>query len=450
MAELYIFGEHQHAFEAWSHSDIKGSVLLHFDAHHDCSGCDGNFLAAAPPLDKLGPANFIAPAVLLGMISEVVWVLPSWAENDEKLRDQYWKGSGGDELGRSLYGPEKDITLYVVQLENEVACGPLPYAGPGKRLSMEVPFRVRKVYSKELPDGLSGCAMDFDADYFDCTGFDTFGVRIKERGLGEIQEEIKALCGLLRSKGISSELITIAMSPDYAYSDKSAPIIRALKNGLTEAGIIRRPYIEKALGREYDAATVLLAKSLLQKASSDLKGDPRAGGCSAAAAKKYLGSVSEFEMMALGDAAHRIELNSAIVRRAVRSKRGDYDLFVKEAARLGDNELSGALGAFLVFYLDPAASFDEIRASFGELERSLGRIIMSPGSLFLSAEEIDRTGKDLAGANKSILDTVRDMTGPADLLPEFSERLNKLPSLSKEEKDKLFKELLDRAKEVNS
>jgi hypothetical protein len=255
---LKLFSEHHWAFKYWLESGLRNATLLHFDTHADMSGIIGkvpvNELRKEKDTNKrmqitnefcdttLDVASFIGPAVLMGLIKEIYWVLPEWARPGTDHAGFYWDPDNStarkpmgyqerikleliknreEKLGlflgmeetaqRVLYGQEKEFTFYAAQTEEYLHFLPLPLA----KAKGQVAVKVHKIYADELPKVKKNVVLDIDLDYFSCTGFDTFSAPLPAFSIDEIKRSVTKLAQQLSQANIKPELITVATSPNY-------------------------------------------------------------------------------------------------------------------------------------------------------------------------------------------------------------------------------------------
>lgn len=132
MTPLYLFAEHNEAFYYYHKAKFEGYMrrpmdLFHIDAHNDMGFPrvfkKSIYYSAQDPKDKyleyfedfakreLSISNFILPAVLSGLISNVYFIYPSWRRMKPGRRKMNIASCFGE--GRILkrqMGPEKSLT----------------------------------------------------------------------------------------------------------------------------------------------------------------------------------------------------------------------------------------------------------------------------------------------------------------------------------------------------
>ena len=325
-----VFSEHQWAFYYWLTSGLKDATLIHCDTHADLNGLYGEvpseLLGENPELVRqfteksLAITNFIAPAVWLGIVKEIYWVLPEWAARGSKYEKYYWGFSAAEKVPQSygeslnleaikeneeritafrefekqaqlvLARESADFKYFAAQLEGYLHFMPFGVAnsppfrgemsrsdrgGPNCGESAPKEILVHKVYLGELPPNLTNTILDIDLDYFSCTGFDTFSVGLPQFTVPELASSVHNFARQL--KGDSSfvpKLITIATSPNYTPLEHLQILPKLLEKEFGLQGLVLE--VEEA-HITYNLEVQVLVKNLRLKVEHLLKGDPRRG-----------------------------------------------------------------------------------------------------------------------------------------------------------------------------
>jgi tetratricopeptide (TPR) repeat protein len=76
--QVFVMEDHDQALRVWRAAGVKGKVLVHVDAHHDCWWAERDA--------DICIANFIAPALRDGLLGELFWVIPdaSWESRSSR------------------------------------------------------------------------------------------------------------------------------------------------------------------------------------------------------------------------------------------------------------------------------------------------------------------------------------------------------------------------------
>lgn len=296
-----FFGDHTSAYYYWHLSkrerELKdGAVLVHIDTHNDMSSWfqeETNLETLAivplpPPAssglnkfkeytnDKLGISDFIAAALVDGLVSEIYWVLPDWAQPNSRPGEFYW---GQNPLVAKIIvaSPSRDFTLYAcaVKISDEV-CG---YLTPQKtECEGEIKtIPVHKIYKEELPDFKAekrSVIVDIDLDWFNNTGWKCDYPLRHETTLTEALTNADGLVNSLLEKHILLSSLTIATSPDYTFTELADDLLERLVEGLLHGYAAAYPEVLKGMP-SYSLNTVILARSLFNFVYDNMRKDPR-------------------------------------------------------------------------------------------------------------------------------------------------------------------------------
>jgi tetratricopeptide (TPR) repeat protein len=76
--QVFIFENHDEAFERWRQAGVRDRVLLHIDAHHDATSLASR---ASTTIN-----DYVRAAVEAGFVREAIWVVPepSWTRGSER------------------------------------------------------------------------------------------------------------------------------------------------------------------------------------------------------------------------------------------------------------------------------------------------------------------------------------------------------------------------------
>ncbi|MFA6384998.1 MAG: UPF0489 family protein, partial [Candidatus Omnitrophota bacterium] len=242
-----FMNEHGYAYNFWEIARIggrisDGAILIHVDSHDDLRVPETMFSRPQTIADTLsvhyGIEEFIAPAVSLGLVSEIWMVMPGFTKVSDSLRETVFNG-----------------------------------------------VQVRHVYPDELPDFSSetrDIILDIDEDYFFLNQretadwpssalmmFDGLPRRISFGGAGmhvakellqeELQNTIDVFVLTLKEKNIVPAVVTIAASAgDYTPAAYAPFITAGLKTSLTAQGIIEAvaPYDKAVPLAQFESALI--------------------------------------------------------------------------------------------------------------------------------------------------------------------------------------------------
>ena len=143
---------HDGALHAWRKQGIRDAVLVHVDAHHDADSDDWDFVTIA---------NFVWWAVVEGIVSHVIWVVP----------DPSWEGaSGRAELEKTLAclarqgspaSPDAAVEIHDGLMRSVVAGKPFTAC----RLDA-LPAAMRATMAAGAGRASGPVLLDVDVDYF--------------------------------------------------------------------------------------------------------------------------------------------------------------------------------------------------------------------------------------------------------------------------------------------
>jgi tetratricopeptide (TPR) repeat protein len=206
---VHVYENHSSALIAWRRAGVRGRILVHLDGHIDYDWLPDETvarIAAASPdelrelehhpyamdgeaYSRFGIWNFIYPAARLGIVRELVWVVPDGSLQDAfsvsqlarfQLLDKLQKvkvreAAGLRRDGRVLHGTLLGLPVTICELS-------------------------------DLPDLPEPVLLDFDLDYFTTRSAVTQGVT---RGPWTTPE---AVIEELHNRGVRTDLVTISLS----------------------------------------------------------------------------------------------------------------------------------------------------------------------------------------------------------------------------------------------
>ncbi len=204
-----LFENHSTALIEWARAGVRDRVLVHLDGHSDFDWLPDNTvarIAAARPdelpglelhpytmdnstLSRFGIWNFIYPAARMGIVRELVWVVP-----DGTLKDQ----SAVSHMLRDILVGKMEMVAV-----NEA----LALRGVGKVIQGEilgVPLIVCEI--GDLPVIHEPVLLDIDLDYFSTVSAVTMEVTT------EPWITPRAVIDILEKKQISTDLVTLSFS----------------------------------------------------------------------------------------------------------------------------------------------------------------------------------------------------------------------------------------------
>jgi len=264
---------HSSALIAWKQDGVRNRVLVHLDGHSDldwlpdatvgriaaADDADLKFLEHHPyamdadAMTKFGIWNFVYPAVRLGIVRTLVWVVP-----DGTLADP----SSGWRLAQEILADK----LERVGLAEAAGLRVEDRAVVGEVLG--VPILVCEL--ADLPGIDEPVLLDIDLDYF--TTSSAITQHVTERPWISPDEVL----GVLRDKGIRSDVVTLSLSTIGGYLPPEnrwlggflAERLRAPNGTMPDVGAVHRAAAEAIeRGRADDAVAAF--RSLLETAPGD-------------------------------------------------------------------------------------------------------------------------------------------------------------------------------------
>ena len=270
---VHLFENHSSALMAWRDADVRDRVVVHLDGHADFDWLPDETiarLAAAEP-GRLGEYevhpyamddrtlagfsiwNFIYPAVRLGMVRELIWVVP-----DGTLSD--------DTAARKLVRERLVYKMQMISLDEARQLRITNGVIRGQILG--TPVYICEL--ADLPALDEPVLLDIDIDYF--TTRSALSLRVTERPW---IDPLKTLAEL-RDRGVRSDLVTLSLSTIGGYMPASSRWIgTTLKRNLREPGGVdealeaRRLAAITAAESGSDADAVELLEQLVAEASGD-------------------------------------------------------------------------------------------------------------------------------------------------------------------------------------
>lgn len=432
---LAIFGDHNNAYYHWHEAaadgDLRqGALLLHFDAHSDIGvvsmtppSKDATLAEQKDFTAKLDIGQFITPAIIDGTVEEIYWVIPSWAPRDSakgdsfwekalSMRARHWLTAEQSETMAALYGPDRTTTFDIVRQEGvEINFYIVPTQFNKEPAKTEKQFTLHKIYLNELPNlSESGrdIILDIDLDWFGNTGFASID-RAQSSGLLEDERlRVSELTGRLLQQGIAPDVVTIATSPEYSFSENADDTLTALVESMIQSGIIAAA--EPVLG-EYSVSTNIstFANRLIMLTSYNMNADPRlfADDTSTKPPQwlidQFLTGEVELYLPAAVDEARKFDSKTSVSRSPGKMahyvyERQDYSDLIDECNRYGLTLLASALEALQALQTDQEAGSQSLKMAYDRVIR-LATPLLNNGRLFMIGDSITIRA-DLKAINK--------------------------------------------------
>lgn len=185
---VFLFENHDRAFQIWREAKVQDQVLLHIDAHHD--------MWWAKKDSEITIANFISPAMRDGLLREVIWVVPDGSWTSRQARQKIVAHLR--RMRRQHPGHRQRIEIF----ENSISL-----VLNGKRLT---------VYPLSLLPALhEPVLLDIDTDFLVIP-------RVAHKGIDEHGELPwcwpEDLIAALRARQVRTSLVTIAYSVEGGYT----------------------------------------------------------------------------------------------------------------------------------------------------------------------------------------------------------------------------------------
>ncbi len=219
VAEVHLFESNSSALIAWRRADVRDRVLVHLDGHADLDWLPDETmarLAAAQPTELLndqihpyamdgsdlagfGVANFIYPAARMGIVRELVWVVPDGSLRDRTAAQRLIHGAIIREV--QMVPVEEARSL---RFEDGVVRGQI----------LDLPITVCEL--SRLPAIDEPVLLDIDLDYF------TTRSGPRSHVTGRPWTTPARVLDSLRERGVSTDLATIALSTLGGYVPPSA------------------------------------------------------------------------------------------------------------------------------------------------------------------------------------------------------------------------------------
>lgn len=185
---VFLFENHDRAYQIWREAQAKDQLLLHIDAHHD--------MWWAKKDSEITIANFISPAMRDGLVREVIWVVPDASWGSRSAREQIVRHLR--RMRRQHPGPRQRI---------HISRHSISVVLNGKRLTVH-PLSLLP----EIPDPV---LLDIDTDFLVIP-------RVSHKKADEHSEVPwcwpDELVGALRLRKVRTSLVTIAYSVEGGYT----------------------------------------------------------------------------------------------------------------------------------------------------------------------------------------------------------------------------------------
>lgn len=233
-----LFENHSSALVAWRTADLRGRIVLHVDGHVDFDWLPDDAIsriASAGPTElarfeihpydgsrdtvrKFGIWNFLYPAFRLGIVREIVWVVPDGTyEGDEGLVEL---------LRTTVFDKMHGVSV-------KEAEGFRIEAGRAVGRIAGVPITICRL--ADLPEIREPVLLDIDCDFFTTRSART--LEVVEVPWTTPQE----LVGILRDRGIATDFATISVS---SFGGFTPPVCRWLAPAVEEALLRPQPPVE--------------------------------------------------------------------------------------------------------------------------------------------------------------------------------------------------------------
>jgi tetratricopeptide (TPR) repeat protein len=206
---VHVYENHSSALIAWRRADVRGRILVHLDGHIDYDWLPDETvarIAAASPdelrdlehhpyamdgdaYSRFGIWNFIYPAARMGIVREMVWVVPDGTMQDAFSISQLAHFRLLDQLQKVAV--QEAVAL---RRDGNVLRGTL----------LGLPVTICEL--QDLPDLPEPVLLDIDLDYFTTRSAISQGVT---RGPWTTPE---AVLDALRERGVRTDLVTISLS----------------------------------------------------------------------------------------------------------------------------------------------------------------------------------------------------------------------------------------------
>lgn len=242
---VHVYENHSSALIAWRRAGVRGRILVHLDGHVDFDWLPDETvarIAAASPdelrglehhpyamdgeaYSRFGIWNFIYPAARLGIVREMVWVVP-----DGSLQDAF----SVSQLARfQLLGKLQGVTVreaMELRREGRVLHGTL----------LGMPITICELSG--LPDLPEPVLLDIDLDYFTTRSAVTQGVT---RGPWTTPESV---IEVLRGRGVRTDLATISFSTIGGFLPPTARWLAPTLRAALRSGQVAGHEVESGVG----------------------------------------------------------------------------------------------------------------------------------------------------------------------------------------------------------
>jgi len=238
-ANVHLHEKSSSALISWRQRGVRDKILLHLDAHADLDWLPDETIAriaAAQPaeladleldpysqdepvLDRFASTNFVYAAARLGIVREMIWVVPDGALREEASRR----------------GLVLDVLLGRTQMVAEDEAG--SFRDEGRRIRgtlLGIPLTVCEL--DDLPDLAEPVLLDIDLDYF------TVPSPLSTRVAASPWTRPRSIVERLRRHGVQSDLITLSLSTMGGFvPPESRWLVRDLKRALAAGAEPERP-----------------------------------------------------------------------------------------------------------------------------------------------------------------------------------------------------------------
>ncbi len=185
---IFRIENHDEALPRWRELAGAGRILVHVDAHHD--------MWWVRPQQSVTIANFISPALRDGILREIHWVVP----------DRSWESAGN----------RRQIFRHLRRIQRQFPGSPAPVEVTREQMSTTLMGKPLRICSVEaLPKFEESVLLDLDVDYLLLPRV-TYGPGDPHPALPWRWPE--DLVARLSSRGVQSDLVTIAYSVEGGYT----------------------------------------------------------------------------------------------------------------------------------------------------------------------------------------------------------------------------------------
>lgn len=208
--------------------------VIHFDSHSDIWGYPDP--RSFVPAEQIG--DFLNNLMERQLVSDIYWVLPDWsrlAGFESRFYDSELKFLVNNEPEAYTEGPavhqvyvEKQSNLMHFRTPDDAGMQPEKY----------FVIRIHKLTIDQLPsfEGQENVFLEFDADYFSNSGFDTMLAAAFNPSHGELRRSVKQVLDQLVLSNVKPILAYLCRSPKYASNEDQSMLAYWFMEGANAAG----------------------------------------------------------------------------------------------------------------------------------------------------------------------------------------------------------------------